>query len=370
MICIYHYSFLNLSENNYLFSVQQAAASLPKTIYPPIEKLQTELLRYKKATSDFICSNIKVPEPIKNLPLLPVYKINPDKTLSTIRDVENENKNRIMLQPITDFKNITSNLVKEMVLDPDELKEIQECLLNTIYKWAQADALTGNMVDSRQGFIERMFYIINTCFGFLKIKQVYLNNEKTIVIQKWLRKIEDSNWSNFKNRTTNLKSWAVLANFLLSISIDDENMYNESINEFVKQVNFIENNGTIKTELQRKDRASDYIVYYADPLITMQYILKFIDNQQFNQPKIHNLVNTVISIKKDPQHLVKTKIITDSQLPVNQKLQFLVLYNALFDDKFINQDNKNILNAQLKLYEKNITDNTLNRGNLYSLFGV
>lgn len=51
--------------------------------------------------------------------------------------------------------------------------------------------------------------------------------------------------------------------YLVAIATQNENMYNESIREFVNQVNFIEDSGAIKTELERKQLASRYIVYYA-----------------------------------------------------------------------------------------------------------
>ena len=346
----------------------------PTSIYPPIEQLQSKLLRFKRATPTFKCTNFIIPQPIKDLQLYPIYIKNPDGSLSTRRNTTNENLNDGIMTPVTNFKNVVSNLVREIVIaaNPTDTKNVQDCLLNAIYKWAEADALTGTMLrgDETQGFVERMFFIIISSLSFLKVKSSYPNDNRTKVIQTWLQTMENSSWQNFKGRTSNLKSWAVLAHLLVSIVTGNDSMYNESVNEFEKQANLIQSDGSIKSELERKDRASAYITYYADPLITMQYILKFIGNQKYNQTEIHNLINLVLSMKRDPQYLVKQKLVVDPQITDIQTLQFLILYNAMFGSEFIKPENKTIFNQQIQLYQNNIQNNTLNRGNLASLFGV
>lgn len=354
------------TDDDFLFAMQFAA---PTNIYPPLEKLKSNL-KFKRPEPIFDCAKINVPNPVKDLPLLDIYDRNPDGTVSTTRNVQNEQTNDRLLTPVTIFQNTISDLVIELVKSSDtETKKIQDCMLNTLYKWAEAGALTGNM-GRGQGYVDRMFFIVIVTFGFLKIKQFYLNDSKTKVIENWLKNMDIGTWNNFKDRTTNLKSWAVLAHFLVSIAIGDEKMYNNSVDEFVKQVNFIENDGTIKTELERKNRASTYIVFYADPLLTMQYILKFIGNQKYNQPKINNLVNLILDMKRDKDILQKKKLVAEAQLPITHELQCLILYENMFNNQFISADNKNLFNSQVKLYQKNISEKSFAKGNLYSLFGV
>lgn len=370
LTCIFLYYFSSKKSH---IKYNMALNKMPKTIYPPIEQIQSKLLKYKRVTPNFNCSKFIVPEPVKNLQLYPIYNSNPDGSLSTVRNTTNVKLNDDILGPVTEFKNIISDLVRELAMAvATDTKNVEDCLLNAIFKWASVNALTGDMVrgNSTQGFVERMFLIIITSLSFLKINSAYSNDCRIQVIQKWLQTMENSSWENFKDRTTNLKSWAVLAHFLVSIATENENMYTESVKEFEKQVNLIQDDGTINSELKRKDRASAYIVYYADPLITMQYILKFIENPKYNNTKIHRLINLILSIKKDPQYLVKRELVSDPQISDIQKLQFLVLYDDMFGSKFIKPENKLIFNQQIDLYKDNIENTTLNRGNLTSLFGV
>lgn len=337
---------------------------LPKTIYPPIEQLQTSLLKFKKASPSFDCTKIVVPTPLKNFTLDNIYKDG-----STIRDDEKVKKNNLIKKPVTDMKNLVVDLVRDMVItNPSDTKKIQDCLLNAIYSWASKGALTGSI--NGQGYVERTSLVIAVAAAFLKINQLYPDDNRVNVIKNWLDTMEKGNWNNFKGRTTNLKSWAVLAHYLVAIATQNENMYNESIREFVNQVNFIEDSGTIKTELERKQLASRYLVYYAAPLVTMQYMLKVTNNPVYNQPKIHNLVNLVINMYKDPQYLVKNNLIGDKQEALDAKMEFLNLYDVMFKTEFIQPKNKDVFTQQANVYKNNIQTVALNVGNFASMFGV
>lgn len=363
----YSYSYYNDDTSVSYYSYAETVAALPKTIYPPIEELQTSLLKFKKANSpSFDCTKIVVPTPLKNFTLDNIYK---DGTGSTIRDEEKVQKNNLIKKPVTDMKNLVVDLVRDMVItNPSETKKIQDCLLNAIYSWASKGALTGSI--NGQGYVERVSLVIPVAAAFLKINQLYPNDNRVNVIKKWLETMEKGNWNNFKGRTTNLKTWAVLAHYLVAIATQNEDMYNESLREFVKQVNFIEDSGTIKTELERKQLASRYIVYYAAPLVTMQYMLKVTNNPAYNQPKIHNLVNLVINMYKDPQYLVKNNLTGDKQEALDGRMEFLNLYDVMFNTEFIQPENKDVFTQQANVYKNNIKTVAFNVGNLASMFGV
>lgn len=345
-------------------------ADIPKTIFPPITSIQSNLLKFKTTNSDFKCSTYIVPKPIKNLELLPIYVRNPDGTLTTTRDTVNISKNTTILEPVTDYKTLMGTLVKKMITDQDETKEIATCIQTALLTWANAGAVTGKMTNEgeTQGFIEQMFLLINISFAYLKIKPILTPNT---VIEKWIDAIDKSVWNNFKDRSNNLKSWAILAHLLAAIATNDSTAYSESVTEFIEQVNFIDSEGYIPSELTRKDRASAYTVYFADPLIIIQYILKYINNSTYEQNKLHNLINTVVSIKREPQYLVKQNKVKETQLTNVQKIEFIILYDAIFGSKFIKPENKAEYDKQLgrfKINLDNITANYLH--NLTSLFGI
>ena len=110
----YSYSYYNDDTSVSYYSYAETVAALPKTIYPPIEELQTSLLKFKKANSpSFDCTKIVVPTPLKNFTLDNIYK---DGTGSTIRDEEKVQKNNLIKKPVTDMKNLVVDLVRDMVI--------------------------------------------------------------------------------------------------------------------------------------------------------------------------------------------------------------------------------------------------------------
>jgi hypothetical protein len=344
-------------------------ADIPKTIFPPITTIQSNLLKFK-INSDFKCSTYIVPKPIKDLQLLPIYVRAPDGTLTTERNASNITKNTAILEPVIDFKTLMGTLVIKLITDQDETKEIATCIQNALLTWANTSAITGKMTNDgeTQGFIEQMFFLISISFAYLKIKTVLTSNS---VIEKWIDTIDKSMWNNFKDRSNNLKSWAILAHLLAAIATNDSTAYSESVVEFVEQVNLIDSDGYIPSELTRKDRSSAYTVYFTDPLIIVQYILKFVNNSTYDQTKLHNLINTVISIKRDPQYLVKQNKVKETQLTNVQKIEFIILYDAIFGSKFIKPENKAEYDKQLGRFKSNLDNITANyTGNLTSLFGI
>lgn len=348
-----------------------AAAALPTAIFKPIAQIQAALAPFREKIV-FDCKNRPVPPPIKDLFLGDRYRRGDTGLVTTVVDEEAEAKNASVKKPLTDMNDVIADLGRDMAIlsNPADIKKVQDCMLNALYTWAAAGALTGVIND--QGNVERSGFEIIMALGFLKINQVYpATDAKIIAIKKWLQTIENSDWTHFVGRHTNLKSWAVLAHFLVAIAIQNEAMYTESINAFVEQVNYIQNNGTIATELERAGRASLYHIYYAIPLIVMQYVLKFINNPVYNQPKLHNLVNLIVNIVKDNQYLVKQKFVKDVQLemPPND-LQFFGLYDDMFKNAFIKPEIKDTYATLATEYNKYSRKAAFNLGNVSALFGL
>lgn len=346
--------------------------ALPKTIYPPIAQLQTTLAKFR-TTVPFDCSKKIVPAPMKDLDLANTYMKDAGGKDTTVRDPAVINKNNTIKEPLTKMQRLVADLMTDMVLsNPADTKKVQDCLLEALYKWASVGALTGKI--SPQGYVDRMNFVVTMAAAFLKINQAYPAGDKKVdAIEKWLDTLEKSGWKNFVDRDSNLKTWAVLSHYLVSIATQNQDMYNESIREFTDQVNFIENNGAIKSELTRKDRSSTYLVYYAAPLVAMQYMMKVSNESKYNQPKVHNLVNLIINIIKDPQYLVKQNLVAaaDKQLPFDPRVEFLALYDAMFKTEFIKPDNKDVYTQQVNKYKNNPVDNiAYNLGNFTSMFGV
>lgn len=345
-------------------------ADIPKTIFPPITTIQSTLLKFKTTNSDFKCATYVVPKPVKDLELFPIYVRASDGTLTTTRDAANITKNATLLDPVVDFKNLMGTLVTKLITDQDETKEIATCIQTALLTWANAGAVTGKMVngDETQGFVEQMFFLVNVSFAYLKIKTILTSNA---VIEKWIDTIDKSVWNNFKDRANNLKSWAILAHLLVAIATNDSTAYTESATEYVEQVNLIDNEGYIPSELTRKDRASPYTVFFTEPLVIIQYILKFANNSVYEQAKIHNVMNTVVGIKRDPQYLVKQNKVKETQLTNVQKIEFITLYDAIYGSKFIKPENKAEYERQLYRFKSNIDYIAATYvNNLTSLFGV
>lgn len=349
-----------------------AAATLPTAIFKPIAQIQADLAPFREKIL-FDCKNRPVPPVIKDLVLGDRYKRTATGTLTTIVDEETAAKDAVVKKSLTDMNDVIADLGRDMAIlsNPADIKKVQDCMLNALYTWASAGALTGTVND--QGKVERTGFEIIMALGFLKINQVYpATDNKMVTIKKWLQTMENSDWLHFKDRHTNLKSWAVLAHFLVAIVIQNEAMYTESINAFVEQVNYIKNDGTVATELERAGRASLYHIYYAIPLVVMQYILKFINNPLYNQPKLHNLVNLIVNIVKDNQFLVKQKFVKEQQLemPPND-LQFFGLYDDMFKNEFIKPDTIRDTYATLAAkYNKYDRKAAFNLGNVSALFGL
>jgi hypothetical protein len=358
---------MNLQQPMYMYADKKFTS-----IYPPLKDIQLAYVeRYKAVSpSPFDCSKTVVPTPIRDLPLLSHYKRNPDGTTSSVRDEANIQANSAVMKPVTEYKRLTQILVRELIVNPSSSTSILNCLKNALVAWARAGALTGDMTNGkeRQGFVEQMFFTINTTLAYLKIKQTL---GSVPVVESWLSKMDKSVWDNFKDRTSNLKSWAVLSHVLVAIATDNVDAYNESVSHFKKQVDNINPDGTIASEMTRGSGSSAYIVYYADPLLTVQYILKVLGDPAYNQPKIHALVNLVLNIIDDPQYLVKRNLLSEPQRTQLQKIEFIILYDAIYGNTHIRPDNRKTYVDNVNRYKANLTYGyATNKGNLTSLFGI
>lgn len=359
LIIIMFVCYFNKNSNKFLFYTD----SVPTSIYPNITTLKTNLLKFKISSANFACPTS--PSPTKNLELQDIYKKINGK-LTTERIPDNIEKNRQITEPIRIFKDNMGNMVIKLVQDQDNTNDIVKCIQTELLSWANAGAYTGNI--NSQGYVELMFLLVHVELVYLKIKPIIGGNS---AIETWIEDMDKLVWNRFKERGNNLTSWATLTLMLDGIATNNANKFSESVSMFKKQVNNIDNDGYVPSELLRGERASSYLIYYAEPIIIMQYILKTVNNSAYNQPKIYNFINIILAILKDKQYLVKQKMVTEKQIEEVGRAEFLTLYDDMFKAGSIKVENKSIYDSLVNLYKSNINYDGANlKLNLTSLFGI
>lgn len=227
--------------------------------------------------------------------------------------VSNAEVNRA-LKPIDKFGRSLVVLSNNAVRLKSKREKNTYCVVDHIYRWAAADALSVQSTINVEMSIPARYGALAIALAQLDIQDDVRFSQKNKVIKNWLEKRAFETVDFFDNRApggvprANLRGWASLAVTQIGLLYGNEKLINWGIssNEYI--LSFINEDGSHPDEMRRGNLALHYQLHAAAPLSTSTALL--IGGGYLNKlnylPNLQKLTEFTIAALKDPS-LVKEK---------------------------------------------------------------
>lgn len=228
-------------------------------------------------------------------------------------EASNAEVNRI-LKPIDDFSRSLVVLSNNAVRLKSKKERNTYCVVDMVYQWAQADALSVQETINVKMSIPARYGSIASAIAQLDIQNDPRYMHKNQVIQEWLEKRAFETVEFFNNEApggvprANLRGWASLAVTQVGLLYQNQELIDWGIlsNEYI--LSFIDEDGSHPDEMRRGNLALHYQLHAAAPLSKSTALL--IDagfREQLNfLVRLDSLVEFTIDALKDPS-LVEQK---------------------------------------------------------------
>lgn len=197
-------------------------------------------------------------------------RYNPAKKPAEVVDREAVERNTKRLQSIREYSVITGTLSDEAVAGK---KQASECLDHFLDEWAKKDALLGP-APLRQGQFERFWALAGISLNALKLtRSGHPLSEGSI---NWLSRIADQVRVEQDRHPTknNLSLWAALGVGTTGVLAKRPDLWAWAHDRVHKFLSTIEADGVAPTELRRRQRATVYHFYAAQPLMAFERIAR------------------------------------------------------------------------------------------------
>lgn len=203
------------------------------------------------------------------------------------------------------------------------------CALEWLDSWAREDALMGEM--TAQGQFTRQWALAALASGFVQIKNAPdLDPQALTRITDWFEKLsaaiiaDHSATQDMRSRQNNHLYWAAWAVGISSAATQNKSHFDWAMDRTRFGLDQINADGTLDLELYRKQRALQYHVFAAIPLIYAAELGMHngIDLYSYNDGAIHRLVGRMVSGIENPKEFAKLagieqdmgKVITRTQM--------------------------------------------------------
>lgn len=219
-----------------------------------------------------------------------------------------------VLKPIDDFSRNLVVLSNNAVRLKSKREKNTYCVVDQIYQWAKADALSIQETINVKMSIPARYGSIATALAQLNIQDDPKFAEKNQVIQEWLEKRASETVYFFDNEApggvprANLRGWASLAVTQVGLLYENPELieWGISSNEYI--LSFIDEDGSHPDEMRRGNLALHYQLHAAAPLSKSTALLveAGYGDQLDYLDKLDQLVDFTIAALEDPS-LVQQK---------------------------------------------------------------
>lgn len=147
-----------------------------------------------------------------------------------------------------------------------------DCLLFSLSRWAEADALT-NTATTSSGRAMRKWTLGSITASFNKVIPINASSDTLSRVRSWFHELGDHVIEDYRNRTNRLRNnhdyWAAWAVMNTGIATQDEHHLQWSIHQLRLALGDVDENGYLANELKRKTRAREYHNFAVMPLVAM-----------------------------------------------------------------------------------------------------
>ena len=174
-------------------------------------------------------------------------------------------QNDAKLQNVRTFSTLVSTLSDQAVFGS---APAAACLQRSLAKWAAAGALLGP-ANSHQGRLERAWNLTTLAMAAFKLEKSGSSIPKPTMdwLLKIAKQVQSEEIANRRPEPANLTLWGTLGTGTIALLANDQKLWAWSSGEVGKFLDNIQRDGTAPTELRRRELATGYHFYAAEPLL-------------------------------------------------------------------------------------------------------
>jgi len=191
---------------------------------------------------------------------------------SSIVDEDAERQYREDMKPIEAFSNEIVKRANHFVEGDETGKADAACALAWLDSWARGGAFLGAV--NRQGQSVRKWELATFATTFIKIANAPdLDPEQRERVRDWIHAVaieaqrDFSTGTELRSRQNNHLYWAAWGVTAAGIATGDRTLFDWGIDKYRFAIREIQDDGTLKLELDRRTRAAIYHMYALQPLI-------------------------------------------------------------------------------------------------------
>lgn len=185
------------------------------------------------------------------------------------------------------------------------------CVTAMLSDWAQADALTGEAVN-HTGKSMRKWALASISSAWLQLQYaptqpLASDPEQAKVIEQWIGKVADltvQEWADLPlEKVNNHSYWAAWALMSSAIVTQRQDLFDQSLAIYRTAVSLVDNEGFLRNELRRKQRAYSYHNYAIQPLVAIALFARAngVDVTHNKDDGLHRLGSRIIDSLNNPQ---------------------------------------------------------------------
>ena len=185
------------------------------------------------------------------------------------------------------------------------------CVTAMLSDWAQADALTGNAVN-HTGKSMRKWALASIASAWLQLQYAPTQPlasapQQAKMIEQWIGKVADltvQEWADLPlEKVNNHSYWAAWALMSSAVVTQRQDLFDHAMAIYRTAVSQVDNEGFLRNELRRKQRAFSYHNYAIQPLVAIALFARAngVDVTRRKDDGLHRLGMRIIDSLNNPQ---------------------------------------------------------------------
>lgn len=233
-------------------------------------------------------------------------------------------QNDAKLQNLRAFSLLASTLSDQAVAGS---APAADCLQRSLAKWATAGALLG-AANSHQGRLERAWGLTTLSMVAFKLERsgFPLPDATTNWLVAVARKVQAEEIANRRPSAANLTLWGTLGTGTVALIAKDQKLWAWSSGEVGEFLDHIQRDGIAPTELRRRELATHYHFYAAQPLLAFNRVARCYGHSL--SPARRASMQRFLKLLRD---LKARKTTLDGRAGVKQKPEKVQLWFDLLD---------------------------------------
>ena len=257
-------------------------------------------------TKTFKC--VIAPQPIIDLELPAYYDQNDDSRSRVNKEIYDQHQE--MREPLRYYERRILYMANRYVEGGMKRHDIAKCTADWLYEWADTGAMLGQMNKTGEQVQKWALSVFSNAYYQIMYTPSISDKQKDI-IESWLREyayaVKEKYSSNKKlpSRQNNHIYWAAWSVGVTGAVLEDKTLYLWGIDNAKNGLDQIGKNGDLPLEMKRGNRALNYHIFAAHPLVMLAELSrqnKGDDLYAYNDGALNRLVETSLKGLKNPSY--------------------------------------------------------------------